>query len=319
MNVVVLVTGGMGYVGGRVAAHLAATGRVLPRLGSRRPTAGPPGWIEPCQVVPMDFSNPASLENACQGVTAVVHCAAVNEIESAKNPELALTVNGLGSLRLLEAALRAGVRRFLYFSTAHVYGSPLAGEINESTLPRPIHPYAITHRTAEDFVLAAHDAQRLDGVVLRLANGFGAPSHPNVDRWTLVVNDMCRQAANKGFIEVRAPAQVRDFVPLGDVAQSVEHLLALPRLALGDGLFNLGGGRTMTMLEMAELVAGQCQRVLGYTPMIKCPEIGSGQETCPRLEYRLDKLRATGFEPKGDATQEIADTLLFCARHFGQG
>lgn len=314
MNTVVLVTGAFGYIGGRVAAHLAGIGRTVPRMGSRRPHDTPLAGGAPCQRAVMNFSDPASLERACQGVSAVVHCAAVNEIESARDPELALTVNAMGTLRLLRAAQRAGVRRFLYFSTAHIYGAPLAGDIDETTVPRPVHPYAITHRVAEDFVLAAHDAGQLDGVVVRLANGFGAPMHPGVDRWTLVVNDMCRQAAAQKGIAVRSPEQVRDFVPLDDVANAVAHLLDLPRVALGNGLFNLGGGRTMTMLEMAETVAGCCLSTLGFLPRIELGQ-GTGMNR-GALTYRRDKLLATGFVPADRFLMEIEATLRLCAASF---
>lgn len=312
----VLITGGMGYVGGRVAAYLAAAGQVLPRLGTRSFPLGSVDWVRPYQVAVMDYSSPDSLEAACQGVEAVVHCAAVNEIESAKNPELALRINTMGSLELLQAARRAGVGRFMYFSTAHVYGAPLVGDIDETKLPRPSHPYAITHRAAEDFVLAAHDLGHIDGVVLRLANGFGVPAHPKVDRWTLVVNDMCRQAAAKGVIVVRAPNQVRDFLPLEDVSRAVEHLLALPRTELGNGLFNLGGGMTMTMLEMAELVAERCKAVLDISPSIDVLQPPSS--ATPSLNYRCDKLLATGFVPTGGVTGEIDATLRMCAASFSE-
>ena len=115
---------------------------------------------------------------------AIVHLAAMNEMDCARDPAAALEVNTALTLRLLNAAVAAGVRRFVYLSTAHVYGAPLRGHIDERALPRPVHPYAITHRAAEDFVLAAFDAGRIEGVVLRLSNGVGAPAHAAVDRWT---------------------------------------------------------------------------------------------------------------------------------------
>jgi len=71
-------------------------------------------------------------------------------------------------------------------------------------VPRPVHPYAITHHAAEDFVLAAHDEKRLMGYVIRLSNGFGAPAHAGVDRWTLLVNDLCRQAVQTRQLILRS-------------------------------------------------------------------------------------------------------------------
>ena len=61
-------------------------------------------------------------------------------------------------------------------------------------LPLPDIPYAITHRAAEDFTLMFASRGKLDARVVRLSNAFGAPAHGSVDRWTLLVNDLCRQA-----------------------------------------------------------------------------------------------------------------------------
>jgi UDP-glucose 4-epimerase len=168
-----LITGGFGYLGGRIAQALAANpGRSL-RLGTRWPQPAPE-WLRTCEPVPLDLMSEEGLAAACAGVSCMVHLAALNEIDSASDPEQALLVNTLGTLKLLCAAERAGVQRFVYFSTAHIYGAPLTGTITEATVPRPAHPYATTHRAAEDFVLAAHDRRALTGIVVRLSNGFGS-------------------------------------------------------------------------------------------------------------------------------------------------
>jgi len=138
---------------------------------------------------------------------------------------------------LMSPAIAAGLERFIYFFTAHVYGEPLIGRITEATLPRPIHPYAITHYAAKNFVLAAHNQNKITGVALRLSNGFGAPTHPNVDCWTLLVNDLCRQAVQTRKIVLRSNGlQQRDLIPLMDIGGAVRHLIALPRSNCADGL-----------------------------------------------------------------------------------
>lgn len=181
MSYSVLLTGGLGYLGGRLACALVAVGHQV-RCGTRRPGAAAPDWLPGMSMVMLDWASTEALTEACRGVDCIIHLAAMNEVESTRDPVGALEMNGLASLRLLEAAKAAGVRRFVYFSTAHVYGAPLQGSIDETSLPRPVHPYAITHKVAEDFVLAAHDRKQIEGVVIRLSNGFGAPVTPDVDR-----------------------------------------------------------------------------------------------------------------------------------------
>ncbi len=308
----ILITGAYGYVGGRVAQALAAGGAAV-SLGTRQPHATAPAWLPHAKAVSMDWRTTASLQVACTGIDAIVHLAAMNEVDAARDAQGALDVNGMWSLRLLEAAQAAGVRRFVYLSTAHVYGAPLAGTIDESRVPRPRHPYAVTHKVTEDFVLAAHDSGKVEGVVLRLSNGFGAPAHPAVDRWTLLVNDLCRQAvATRTLVLQSAGLQQRDFITLEDVAEAISHVLALPLADLGDGLFNLGGDASMPVIDMVELIAARCQAALGFAPVIERPAPNTG-ETAPTLAYSSEKLKRTGWHPARRHSMEIDATLALCA------
>ncbi|MBP6621108.1 MAG: NAD-dependent epimerase/dehydratase [Alcaligenes sp.] len=316
MTISVLLTGGLGYLGGRIAQALVAGGYRV-HCGTRRAEMKAPDWLPEIQMVTLDWNSNESLIKACRGVDCIIHLAAMNEVESATDPVGALETNGVASLRLLEAAKSVGVRRFIYFSTAHVYGAPLHGNVDETTLPRPVHPYAITHKVAEDFVLAAHDRKQIEGVVIRLSNGFGAPVTPNVDRWTLLVNDLCRQAATRGELRLNsAGAQLRDFIPLADVARAVNHLLELDVEQLADGLFNLGGGKAMSILEMAERIAARWRALTGRDIAIVRP---AGDSLAPpAFRYHSDKLAATGFTLIGQVDREIDDTLQLCLRAFGK-
>lgn len=317
MSATVLITGGLGYLGGRISQYLEQRGDLQLRVAVSRERERAPQWLKRGELVTLDLLDHASCEAACRGVRQVVHLAAVNEIESAEDPARALLVNGVGTVQLLRAAERAGVERFIYFSTAHVYGAPLAGTITEETLPRPVHPYAITHRSAEDFVLAAHAQRKLAGIVLRLSNGFGAPEAAEVNRWTLLVNDLCRQAVATGKLVLRSSGlQRRDFITLEDVARATGHFLDLPADACGDGLFNLGGDSPLQIIELVERIVRRCSAVLGFTPEVVRPAPAPG-ETAPPLDFRIDRLRKSGFELTGDVDREIDATLLLCRDAFG--
>ena len=311
----ILITGGLGYLGGRLVLGLHQAGyRVV--CGTRRDLASPPDWLPDIKMVQLDWNSLDSLAEACRGIDCVVHLSAMNEVESTKNPIGALQINGIQALRFLEAAKKSSVQRFIYFSTAHVYGAPLEGHIDEKTLPRPIHPYAITHRVSEDFILAAHSQKLIEGVVVRLSNGFGCPATPNIDRWTLLVNDLCRQVVATGELKLNTPgAQQRDFITLGDVVDATNHLILLKSNLLYDGLFNLGGMQSISILEMAKLIANRWHKLSGVNPLIIRPEgnhIGSGP-----LVYDCNKLLSTGFSLSSSIEPEIDATLLLCREAFG--
>lgn len=306
----VLVTGGMGFVGGRVAQFLSTRDDVVVSLGSRTAQAIP-SWLPCAQVVAMDWHSLQDLTLACKNIDTLVHLAGMNDADCLRDPVAALKVNAVNTARLMQAAKLSGVKRVIYFSTAHVYGPALVGKIDEFTMPKGLHPYATSHRAAEDVVLAAADAD-MDSVVLRLSNGFGVPAHMEVNAWMLLTNDLCRQAVNLRSMTLRSTGmQRRDFITLSDVASVVAHMIALPRKQIGDGLFNVGCGKSLRVIEMVELIQKRCVQVLGYLPEIIRPQPAEGDDS-PSLDYRVDKLLSTGFVLTGNPVLEIDETLRMC-------
>ena len=254
----IFVTGARGYLGGRLVQDLAADSGFRVVGTTRKQPAPPQGWPSAADLIAWDpFAlDEAAMAAALRGVDTVVHLAAPNEIESAANPVGSLESGSVASLKLLRAACAADCRRFVFLSTIHVYGNPLPERISESDAANPVHPYAIIHRAAEDFVRAAHAKGEIGGVVLRLSNGIGAPAWPDVDRWTLIGNDLCRQAVRSGRIVLRSSGlQRRDFILLRDFVQAIRLVIDAPGSALGEGLFNLGGRMPLRMLDIAEVVA----------------------------------------------------------------
>lgn len=312
----ILITGAFGYLGGRIAQHLSRDPGVFLYLGSRSAAREVPEWITRGKAVQTDFLRASSLQDVCREIDIVIHLAAPNEIQSASHPEDAIEMNGCGTMRLLDAAGTNSVSRFIYLSTIHVYGSPLAGTITEERLPRPSHPYSIAHRLAEDLVLAAHDRRVLTGIVLRLSNSFGAPLRPDVDRWTLVVNDLCRQAVTTRTLVLKTPGtQKRDFITLEDAARAVAHMAQVPSGQCEDGLFNLGGEFSLSIRDMAGLIARRCSAVFGFVPEIKHP-VTSSSDVAEEIDYRIDRLKGTGFSLLKNIDEEIDATLQFCSVHF---
>jgi UDP-glucose 4-epimerase len=307
-----LITGGLGYVGGRLAQYLARSALAQPVLGSRR-GGPPPEWLPTAAVVETAWHSSESLGRACAGVDSVVHLAGMNAQDSLSDPVAALEFNGLATARLLRAAIAAGVRRFVHISTAHVYGSPLIGTISEASAPTSLHPYATSHRAGEDVVLFARQRGDIEGVVLRVSNSFGPPAHAGANCWMLLVNDLCRQAVTSRHMVLQSTGtQHRDFVPLTDLCRAIAHMADLPPAAVGEGLYNVGGRWAPTIMEMAERIADCCVGRYAFRPRITRPEPAPGEAGVP-LDYRIDKLLQTGFVPTADVNRELNATLEFCA------
>jgi UDP-glucose 4-epimerase len=309
----VLVTGGRGYIGGRLAKLLADDFNFDLTLASRtHSSAGKSPWLT------VDWHERASIDAICRGQDAIVHLAAMNEIDSETNPEEALRINGLTVFTLVRAAVAAGVERLIYLSSSKVFGNNPTGTLSEASVPRPVSHYAITHRIAEDYVLAARAKLKLDGIVLRLSNSLGAPADPAVNAWTLIANDLCRQAATAQRIALRSSGLAwRNFVSMADVVEAIRHFLTLSHDGIGDGLFHLGGQRSDRIWDIAQLIRQRAERLFGdrvgldrITP--------SPDEWHAPLDWRIEKLFTTGWAPRRPLQDEIDDTLRLCREAFGK-
>lgn len=308
----ILVTGGTGYVGARLAAGLAQGAEVV--VTTRR-AAAPLDYLPGVQVVQVDYADPATLRPVMEGVARVYHLAAANEIVCGQDHPRAVRDNVLDALNVLDAAVGAGVGRFVNFSTAHVYGV-LEGQITEDSPTRPIHPYAITHLAFEQFLRLRDSRGEIEGVNIRLSNAVGAPQHAAVDRWTLVANDLCRMAVTTGELRLKSDGtQSRDFVALSDVVRIAAALGEVPRDRLGCGTVNLGSGRTVTVGDLARMVqASFCAQTGRDIALHFGPPAGAAIGA--PLEFSVDLLRTLGLCPQAALEDEVDALLSACFRFF---
>lgn len=310
-NPSVLLTGGRGYIGCRLTAHLASQGwHVI--IGSRDPLPIPVLADHPVEYRRLDWNDAENLTSAAAGCDFVVHLAAPNEIIAGQSVEEAVVGTIHTVTKMLPAAEAAGASRFLYFSTAHVYGGPLEGLLHEERAAKPRHPYSITHRTAEDFVLSHRGSMR--PVVIRLSNSIGAPLCPETDRWKLLGNDLCRQVVETGRMKLLSDGTaLRDFFPMADVCRAVQFLLENP-LPATENLYNVGAGRSYSIREIAECVADAREAAGHPRPPV---EFGPPGNPSPEFVFSVEKFHALGFRPTSSIREEIEMTLQACESWFG--
>lgn len=194
----------------------------------------------------------------------IIHLAATDAVESEANPAGALEMNGVATVSLIEAAISQHVSKFVYLSTSHVYGSVLSGIVTEEACPVPIHPYATSHEAAEDVVAAAVKQNRIQGVIIRLSNSFGAPVLPEANCWDLLIPGLSRQAITMGRMLLKySGLQKRDFISITDATRAIVHLTFYDQLTAPESIvFNVGGNCVCTVFEMLERIRYRCKQLL---------------------------------------------------------
>ena len=307
----ILLTGGFGNIGGRFSDFLVENGVRNPRLASRK-VRTPPSWAPNATTVICDLLDPNSLERACDGVETIYHFAALNDRECAEDPRKAHDVNVIGTQNLIKAAISHGAKHIVYMSTIHVYGSPLVGQINETSPTHPTHPYGLTHLEAENVL--RENSSKIDSTVIRSGNGFGFPMSIDVDIWQIIVNDLCMQAVRSRTLVLKSPSNIeRNFVSLHDVCRALFFVNFEISPAKGSEVYNLGSQRSRTLFEMATLIADRCSKLLGFTPEIR--ELSTPSQIDTTLIFDSSRLRSRGFSTVEHFENEVDGILRLLTRN----
>lgn len=310
----ILIAGGVGFLGGRIAQHLSIAGHQI-ILGSRK-EVDLPKWLPNAEVVKFFWDDVSQIQKICTSVDVIINAAGMNAQDCAGDPVAAMKFNGEATGRLIEAAARANVKRFIQISTAHVYSHPLVGRISEDTLPKNLHPYATSHLAGEKYLEHASKNWGLEGIVIRLSNAYGIPVHEAVNCWGLFVNDLCRQVVEKKAISLNSDGrQRRDFIPIKDLLYVLgELLLSRKSEASIFETYNVGFGESKSLNEMAELIQGRCSHLFGYVPKLyKFKEDGSTESD---LLYDCRKINGIIPSEKNNENDEIDQLLKYCQYHF---
>ncbi|MCP3818300.1 UDP-glucose 4-epimerase GalE [Streptomyces sp. A3M-1-3] len=264
-----LITGGAGYIGAHVARAMAEAGERVVVLDDI--SSGIPGRLP--QEIPLvrgsyldrDLLDRAFAEHE---ITGVVHLAAKKQVgESVAQPLFYYRHNVYGLTVLLEAVAAAGVKRFVFSSSAAVYGVPRVELIAEDTPCAPINPYGETKLTGEWLVRATGQAHGIDTMCLRYFNVAGAELPELADTGVfniipMVFDRLTRGEAPRIFGDDYPTPDgtcVRDYIHVGDLAEA--HLAAVRRLSSrggsgdgsGDLTVNIGRGEGVSVRELVDL------------------------------------------------------------------
>lgn len=239
----ITVTGGAGYLGSALTARLLAGGHSVQVVDSLahggEPLLGL--WAHPgFSFVHGDLRDAATIDAAVEGAEAVVHLAAiVGDPACARDPELARAVNLEASGRLIAAARRAGVARFVFASTCSNYGrmaDPNA-YVDEDAELRPVSLYAETKVAVERLLIDGPQDALWCPTALRFATLYGVSARMRFD---LTVNEFVLEMLTRGQLKVFGEQFWRPYIHVADAARGIEAVLTAPPERVRGRVFNVG-------------------------------------------------------------------------------
>ena len=310
----ILITGGAGFIGGRLANYFSLKGENV-TLATRN-AGKAKEWCNFANLLEIDWSRPQDLKRVVRNIDVVIHAAGMNAVDSQNNPAAAEAFNGLITANLAREAKKSGATKFIYLSTAHVYSSKPEGIILETTPAKNMHPYATSHLSGEMGIIGLNN-DYFKTITLRLSNVFGIPSNSNKDCWMLLVNSLCKQAIEEARLTLRTNGmQYRDFIGIEQVSKTIYKLSIIPNKNIESSIYNLGSGQSLRVMEIAETIQKICTKKLGFTPAIFKKDCGTVVNNTFKLFYSNESLRKITDVESTNIETEIGMLLLYCLKNF---
>jgi UDP-glucose 4-epimerase len=315
----VLVTGGAGYIGSHMVLALTDAGEdvvVIDNLSTGYWWAVSPK----ARLIEGDVGDDAFLARVMgeHAFDAVVHFAGSIVVPDSVSDPLGYYLNNtVKSRALMAAAVKSGIQRFIFSSTAAVYGNPAARPVFEDAQPQPISPYGTSKLMTEWMLRDSHAAYGLSYVALRYFNVAGADpqgrSGQSTPRATHLIKVACQTAlGQRDHMEVFGSDYdtpdgtcLRDYIHVSDLIAA--HMDALGHLRKGgaSGIFNCGYGKGYSVLEVIRAV----EKANGAPFKVNMTGRRAGDPAA--IVAGAEKIRKVlGWAPKYDDLDFIVDSAL---------
>jgi len=300
-----LVTGGAGFIGSHLVDALLADGgqvRVLDDFSTGNPANLSQAGSR-VELVRGSITHPSIVEQAVAGCDVVYHLAALASVtKSVETPLLSHEICATGTLTVLDAARRLGVRRVIYAASSSAYGDQPGDQRVEDDPLIPLSPYAAAKVAGEHYCIACNSVYGLETVRLRFFNVFGPRQDAKSPYSGVIAIFSDAMKAGKTPTIFGDGLQARDFVYVADVVKALR-LAADSKKAVGR-VYNIGSGGSTTILELVK----QLNDLLGTSiaPSHQPPRAGDvrmSQACIHRAQEELD------YKPTISFREGLAKTI----------
>ena len=247
----IVITGASGYIGSRLCLFLSEKEHDITAICSSK-IPQQKGWTEKVkQFIVGDIRDEGIIEKISNSkADVIIHLVSLDHHDSEKKPNYVSDINVQPTWNLLEACTAKGLKKFIYFSTIHVYGKNQGGHVIENQKVTPYNAYALTHALSEEICNYYNRKTETECINIRLSNSYGEPVFLDAKCWSLIVNDLTRCAfENKKIILNGDGSPIRDFIHYSDICNAINSLL--DKNIKYDNTFHLSSSNSITMLDVA--------------------------------------------------------------------
>lgn len=320
----ILITGANGYLGAQISQHLALKGHRITALCYPSAPKDPEwcGLME--EVLVGSVAERKTIEVLkSKAYDTIIHLVSMDHHQSQTvPPEVAASVNVQPCWMLLDAFKDLGLKKFIYFSTIHVYGKLPDAVITEQQKLNPLNIYALTHALCEQVNDYYNRNSEVNCLTVRLSNSYGHPVFAENNCWWLAVNDLCRTAYTERTLRLLSDGSpVRDFIHGSDVCQAVELLCEKAPKNPDLNTYHISSSQSYTLLELAGLVKEVYEEMYGEEISVNTPDekgILDFGRFSGRSRYQIDNsaLKNLGFVSQCDLKEGIRRMFIYFEKKF---
>lgn len=295
-----LVTGGAGFIGSHLVEALLAQGAEVTVLDNL--STGIKGNVpDKARLVVGHAGDAALLDQLLPGCAGIFHLAAVSSVQASLDRPVEVHEDNLtATLALLEAARRHNAPRFVFSSSAAVYGDTHGKAAKEDMKSNPLSHYAVQKLAGEYYCQVYAQVCRLETVCLRYFNIFGPRQRADSPYSGAIAKFLDAARAERAPSIFGDGSQTRDFCPVGNVVAANIAAMTNPAADISGAIFNIGTGNSVSIREIVDVIRTMFPR----TPEPQFLPARSGEVPHSRADISL-ALEKLGYQPFGDFKESL--------------
>jgi UDP-glucose 4-epimerase len=312
-----LVTGGSGFLGANVAKFFSNNKKFSVKVETRRDFKKLKKQLPFCSFLKFKWGSPIDIKSKLKNIDIIIHFAGLNFSECEKNILEARNFNVYKTEKLYEIAIKSGVNKFIFISTAHVYGESLKNSVDEEKLPIPTNNYGLLKFITENRLLNIFKKsyKKTQLIILRVSNVFGAPVFCDTDCWNLAPLDFARQAVTSNQIILKNNPQIRrNFIPMKQFLNILKFITSKKYKSYRN-IINIGSDWSPSIKELAKKFQERFRKLFFID--LKIILTKKNKKKISKLHYFTKQKKFERFSKgKEEINQELDNLIKFCSKAF---
>lgn len=311
-----LITGGSGLLGANTAKFFSKEKKLNVKVESRKNFLQLKKQLPFCSFIKFKL-NSKNNKRKIKKNDIIIHFAGLNSNECEKNILEARNFNIYETEKLFENAIKVGVQKFIFISTAHIYGEALKNSVDEDKIPIPINNYGLLKFITENRLIDIYKKsnRKTQLIILRVSNVFGAPVFPDTNCWNLVFLDFAKQATTTNKLILKSnPKNRRNFLPMTQFLNTLNFIISKKNKSNYE-LINIGSSWSPTLEEVAKKFQERTRML--YLKDLKIISLKKKTKKTHKLFYFSKQKKIKKFDKGISSINKELDSLLkYCFKVF---